>query len=94
MSTDKKVLAQTLRQIAYDAGCALLDHADPETTRGCAAHYNRVCTRLRRLHPSLTSPCPCLPENASPGRIRMAARDAALYVERTISSHHFIRLAA
>ncbi|MFQ5569041.1 MAG: hypothetical protein ACE5G0_05165 [Rhodothermales bacterium] len=94
MKAEQTHLVNVLRQIAYDAGCALLGSAEPETTRRCAARYNRVCARLRQLDPTITSVCACLPEDASPGSVRMAARTAALRAEDAFTGSLITRLAA
>ena len=79
MTRDLTNLIETLREIAYDAGRALLFPVDADTTRRYAAQYNCAYGQLCECTPYLASVITLLPEDASPGTIRMAARTAAAY---------------
>ena len=81
MNTDLNTLVDTLREIAYDAGCALLFPVDTDTTKCYADRYNCACRQLRTLAPCLTASVMPLSEDASAGTIRMAARTAAAHAQ-------------
>ena len=83
MNRDLTNLVDALREIAYEAGRALLFPVDADTTRCYAARYNCVYGQLRERTPCLTSNVKPLPEDASPGSIRIAARAAAAYAQDT-----------
>jgi hypothetical protein len=70
-------LTRVLREIAHDAGFAMIYRSSPEAAAFCAGQYNRVVCRLQELHGEAFAALPHLPPEASPARIRMAARDAA-----------------
>ena len=79
-------LVDALREIAYEAGCALLFPVDADATRRYAARYNCVYGQLCQCTPCLASAVKALPEDASAGTIRMAARAAAAYATDTTST--------
>jgi len=83
MNRDLTILADTLQEIAYDAGCALLAPVDTTTTRRYAARYNDVYRRLCTTAPCIITVASPLPEDATPGSIRIAARAAATYARET-----------
>ncbi len=83
MNRDLTNLVDALREIAYEAGRALLIPVDADTTRRYAAQYNCVYGQLCERTPCLTSNVKLLPEDASPGSIRIAARTAAAYAQDT-----------
>lgn len=80
MKPEVKKLAAALRQIAHDAGHALLCRGDLEVARFCVAQYNRIYARLSELDPDLTAPFGSLPEDALAGEVRVVARALAAYV--------------
>ena len=82
MNTDLNTLVDTLREIAYDAGCALLFPVDTDTTRCYAARYNPAYRPLGELAPRLTPSVTPLQEDATAGAIRMAARAAVAHAQR------------
>ncbi len=86
MYRDLSNLADDLHHFAYDSGRALLFPVDADTTRHYAAQYNCVYGQLRECTPSLASAVMPLPEDASPGNIRIAARTAAAYAQDTTVS--------
>ncbi len=88
MEQELTSLADALRRIAYDAGCALLRPAAAGATQHCAARYNHVFGRLRTLEPALVARFAPLPEDASPGSVRLAARDVAGSLEHTLAHYH------
>ena len=77
-------LAAVLRQVAYDAGCALLGYADRDSLRYCTAQYNRVRAQLGSLDPAFTMYFGRLPEDAPAGEVRILARALALFTEERI----------
>ena len=83
MNRDLTNLVDALREIAYEAGRALLFSVDTDTTRRYAAQYNWVYGKLCERTPCLRSNIKPLPEDASPGSIRIAARAAAAYAQNT-----------
>ena len=84
MNTTYTNLAQTLRQIAFETGLALLLGADADTVQRYATQYHDTCQQLLTLMPDAAPFCPPLPADASAGSIRLAARTAAAYVERLL----------
>lgn len=84
MNTAYIDLAQTLRQIAYETGLALLLRADANTVRRYANQYHDTRQHLLALLPDAALFCMPLPADASAGSIRLAARTAAAYVERLL----------
>ncbi len=87
-------LVVALRRIVFDAGCALLCHADADATRRCAARYNRVGGRLCQLAPAVAFIYAPLPEDASSGCVRIAARDLAAFVQNTLTPCRIPRIVA
>ena len=83
MSRDLTTLVDALREIAHEAGCALLFPVDADTTRRYAARYNCLHGQLCACAPRLTSTVKPLPADASAGSIRIAARAAAAYALNT-----------
>lgn len=83
MNRDLTNLVDTLREIAYDAGRALLFPVDADTTRRYAARYNGVYGQLCKHTPRVASALTPLSEDASVGCIRIAARAAAAYAQET-----------
>ena len=81
MKQEVKKLDAVLRQIAHDAGQALLCRGDPDVVRFCAAQYNRVYARLRELDAELTAPFGPLPDDATAGETRIVARALAAYIK-------------
>ena len=81
MKRDVKILTAVLRQIAHDAGYALLCRGGPEVARFCTAQYNRILARLNELDPALTTPFGPLPEDALAGEVRVVARALAGYIK-------------
>lgn len=76
MKKDLTPLVNTLREIAYDAGCALLLPVDADTTRRYAARYNTTSRQLGEAAPWLAASVAPLPGDATAGAIRIAARAA------------------
>ena len=93
MTTDLNNLVDTLREIAYDAGCALLFPVDPDTTRRYADRYNCAFRQLRELAPRPTASAVPLPNDATAGSIRIAARAAVAQAQGSITNC-FHRIAA
>ena len=93
MNTDLNTLVNTLREIAYDAGCALLFPVDSETTRCYAGRYNRAFRQLCELAPRVSETVTLLPDDANAVSIRIAARAAATQAKRNLTNC-FHRLAA
>ena len=93
MNTDLNTLVDTLREIAYDAGCALLFPVDPETTRRYAGRYNQAFRQLCQLAPRMTESATLLPDDANAGSIRIAARAAVAQAQHNLTNC-FHRLAA
>lgn len=81
MKRDIKKLDAVLRQIAHDAGHALLCRGDPDVARFCAAQYNRIYARLSELDPELTAPFGPLSDDATAGEIRIVARALSAYIK-------------
>ena len=86
MNRDLTNLVDALHEIAYEAGRALLFSVDTDTTRRYAAQYNWVYGKLCERTPCLTANVMPLPEDASSGSIRIAARAAAAYAQDTTLS--------
>ena len=86
MTRDLTTLVDALREIAHEAGCALLFPVDTDTTRRYAARYNCVYGQLRVYTPGLNATVQPLPEDASPASIRIAARAAAAYAQNTTTT--------
>lgn len=80
MKREANKLAAVLRQIAYDAGHALLCRGDPEITRFCVAQYNRIHARLRELDLDLAAPFGPLADDAGAGEVRIVARALSTYI--------------
>ena len=80
MKQEVRKLTVVLRQIAHDAGQALLCRGDPEIARFCAAQYNRIHARLNELDPELAAPFGPLAADADAGEIRIVARALAAYL--------------
>ncbi len=93
MNQNLNTLVDTLREIAYDAGCALLFPVDADTTRRYAARYNCAFRQLRELAPRLTASAAPLPADATAGSIRIAARAAAAHAQGRLTTC-FHRIAA
>ena len=91
MNQDLNNLVDTLRKIAYDAGFALLFPVDSDTTQRYADRYNCAFGQLRQLAPHLTT-AP-LPNDATAGGIRIAARTAVAQAQGSITNC-FHRIAA
>ncbi|WP_457654130.1 hypothetical protein [Rhodocaloribacter sp.] len=83
MERELNRLARLLREIVADAGYAMVYCPEPETVAFCRRQYERIARRLRMLDPSFAR-LPVLPEDASPGAVRVLAREAAFRVERTL----------
>jgi len=83
MERELNRLACLLREIAAEAGYAMVYGPAPESVAYCRRQYVRVARRLRMLDPSFDR-LPDLPEGASPGAVRVVAREAAFRVERTL----------
>lgn len=81
MDRDLARLTRVLRQVAHDAGLALLHRSDPAAIRHCIAQYNRVRARLGELDATYTTVFGPLPEQAHPGDVRILARALACYAE-------------
>ena len=93
MKNDTNYLVDTLREIAYDAGYALLCPVDSVTTQRYADRYNKAYHELRALAPYLTACVKPVPADATVGCIRMAARDAASHAQ-SLPTPCFQRIAA
>ena len=93
MNQDLNILVDTLREIAYDAGCALLFPVDADTTRRYADRYNCAFRQLRELAPRLASAATPLPADATAGSIRIAARAAVAHAQGS-PTNCFHRIAA
>ncbi len=83
MERELNRLARLLREIAADAGYVMVYGPAPEPVAYFRAQYERITRRLRMLDPSFER-LPALPEDASPGAVRVLAREAAFRVERTL----------
>lgn len=93
MNQDLNNLVDTLRKIAYDAGFALLFPVDSDTTQRYADRYNCAFRQLRQLAPHLTASTAPLPNDATAGSIRIAARTAVAQAQGSITNC-FHRIAA
>ena len=93
MKNDMDSLVNTLREIAFDAGYALLYPADTATTRRYADRYNCVYRQLRVAAPALTTCVKPVSADASAGSIRIAARNAAALAQH-LPTPCFQRIAA
>lgn len=92
MTHEWKRLASVLRQVACDAGLALLCESDPAAVRYGARRYNRVRARLAAHLPR--DAFPSLPDDAPPGDVRIAAHALALYLDGLRRAHTRERIAA
>lgn len=70
-------MLRLLHQIVHDAGFAILIDAGDDAAQFCLRQYNEVCVQLKKIRPSLGDHVSMLPENATPGQVRIAARDLA-----------------
>lgn len=77
-------LARVLRQIAHDAGCALLYKADPKSVQFCVAQYNNIIARLGELDETVGTIFSPLEEDVTFGQVRMAARSVASYLKDSL----------
>ncbi len=93
MTNDMNGLVNTLHEIAFDAGYALLCSVDSTTTQRYADRYNRAYRQLRTIAPALTTSLKPVPANATVGSIRIAARTAATLAQH-IPTRCFNRIAA
>jgi hypothetical protein len=80
MTSDLAPFIDTLQEIASEAALVLLDAADPATTRSGVARYNAVGLYLITRVPDVAAVYRPLPAEATPGALRLAARDVALFV--------------
>ena len=94
MKKDLTNLVETLRGIAYDAGYALLFPVDSTTTRCYADRYNCAYRQLRAMAPGLATSIRPLPEDATAGAIRIAARAAVEHAQHVTTTRCFQRIAA
>lgn len=94
MNRDLTALAQPLRQIAYNAGLAVLSTMDAETIRFYTMQYNYIRRQLVKRHPMVASVSRSLETDAAPGDLRLAARALALFVEQETQFFRIGRLAA
>lgn len=81
MEQETVKLLNVLRRIARAARYAEWARSDPDSTRFCAAQYNRVLARLGELEPAIKPLFIPLSESASAQVIRMAARELIAYFE-------------
>ena len=89
MHNDLNTLEASFREVAFDAGRVLLGHADEGSLTTCVIRYHDLCTRLRRIQPALQGGCRTLPKEATPGHVRLAARDAAFRIRRFLAAASF-----
>ncbi len=75
MERDLIRLERVLYEIVCDAGYAMVYCDGPEAASFCARQYEGVVRKLRALTPGVAYPN--LPNQASAGTVRMAARSAA-----------------
>lgn len=80
MKRELQRLAAVLRQIAYDAGCTLLGRGSRDSIRQCTAQYNRIHARITELDPDIAALFGPLPDHATAGQVRIAARALAAYI--------------
>lgn len=66
-----------LHQVMHDAGFALLSDEGDDTRRFIVEQYNKIQTRLAEIDRDLGARFEPLPGKASPGTVRIAARDMA-----------------
>ena len=88
MERDLERLENVLRQIAHDAGCALLYKNPRENIVLCIARYNRVHARVQELTPVIASRVAFLPDDASAGEVRIASRALAAYIAEHLRKEH------
>ena len=86
MNDDLCPYIDTLRRVAFDAGCVLLGDASSDTARRCIARYNGVRSRLLRQAPGVARHVEALPRDATAGAIRLTARDAAMHLRQATAS--------
>ena len=84
MERDLEQMARVLRQVAHDAGCALLGRRDAEALRFCIDQYNRIRTRLGTIDTAYTTLFGRLPADAHPGDVRILARALSLYIREKL----------
>ncbi|GIV60174.1 hypothetical protein GQ464_002970 [Rhodocaloribacter litoris] len=75
-----KRLARLLRTLVWDAGFAVVHRTPPDTLPFLRRQYAGIAHRLRELDPAFAR-LPGLPEDASPGAVRMAARSVLACIE-------------
>ena len=93
MDQELKTLVETLQDVAYQAGYALLNPERSDRLEEASSRLRCACRRLRAFYPSVACLC-TLPEDASPGDVRLAARDAATFVRRMHTTSYLQRSAA
>jgi hypothetical protein len=69
------IYLQRVQQLERDAGYAIICEEDVLVVEGCIRNYNALYDDLKTLDASLVDRFSSLPDETSPGVVRLAARD-------------------